>query len=227
MNNFDIIKLVNVAVNRDFNTFAFTTDEYQTIINANSKKLFNRKLGLPEEYAPNAPIPREGVSISKKNEQDLAPFFVRTTKALATGLLDLTSENPAYIIGVMPSTVRKRGIDEVTFDELQERLGNSLTEPTLDDPIMARNSRYQFTVYPTSMTSVDVAYYKYPTDCVISITANSTTNLPEYNAGGSTELEWDDINKITIAYMTIRDAGMAIERNDVEQYAQQLISTGS
>jgi len=225
LTNFNIIQLVNLAINRDINTQAFTTEEYQTLINSNSIRLFKRKLGLPEEYSKDMPIAQEGVGLSKKIELDLAPFLNVDTTAVLGGVVDLTSKDIGYLMDFIPNPIGKRGMDYINVDEVGDRINNPITAPTADDPIYYRTALGTFTVYPVSVVSVNVAYYKNPTPAVVVIDTNPTTLLPEYDSGSSTELEWDDVNKIDISYMIIRDAGVSMQRADVAQMADNLVKT--
>lgn len=225
LTNFNIIQLVNLAINRDINTQAFTTEEYQTLINSNSIRKFKQKLGLPEEFAKNIPVAQEGVGLSKKNEQDLQPFLHYDDEAVAGGSVDLSAKNVGYLIDFIPNPVGKRGMDYISFAEVGDRLNNPITAPSSNDPVYYRTSKDIFAVFPVTITAVSVAYYKNPTPAVVVITADPVTLLPVYSTGGSTELEWDDINKIDIAYMIIRDAGLSIERPDVVQLADNLVKT--
>jgi len=226
MTNWDIIKLVNLVLNKDLNGNAFTREDYATSINTQSLRLFKRKLGLPEEYQRDAPIAQEGVDVSKKIDQDLSPFLVPATVSKAGKTIDLSTENPAYIAYFMPVPSGLRGFDEVTLGELPERLKNAITHPTLDDPIVVRSGKNKFDLYPSGILGAEIMYYKYPTPAVVAWTRNSTTLRPEYDTENSVELEWDDINKMDIAYMILRDAGTNIQRRDVEMYANDLVKSG-
>ena len=225
LTNFNIIQLVNLATNRDINTQAFTTEEYQTLINSNSIRLFKRKLGLPEEYAKDMPVAQEGVGVSKKIELDLAPFLTHEIIAVAGGVVDLTGKDIGYLEDFMTNPIGLRGMDYLKGDEIGDRINNPITAPTADDPVYYRTELRKFTVYPVSITSITAIYYKNPTTAVVVIDTNATTLLPEYNGGSSTELNWDDVNKIDIAYMIIRDAGLSVQRPDIVQLADNLVKT--
>lgn len=191
------------------------------MINAQSLKLFKTKLGNPEEYR-GAPVGQQGVGYSKKIDRDLNPFMKYETVAVTDGVLDLTAKDPAFINSITPSPLTARGFDQVSPDELGDRLNNPVTRPTLSDPIIYETGKNLFQVLPQAIPNVKVSYYKYPTSAVISITTNPATLLPEYGAG-NTELEWGDINKIDIAYLVARDAGLNVERGDVVSVANQIV----
>lgn len=221
MTNWDIIKVVNMLVNREISSMAFSPEEYQTMINAQSLKLFKTKLGNPEEYrgTPNA---QQGVGFSKKIDRDLNPFLVHSRIAVSSGTLNLASVNPAYINSITPDPQMGRGLDEINPDELGDRLNNPITRPTLSDPVIYSSGVNVFTIVPSAITFVYVNYYKYPASASFSITYHPTTLLPLYS-GTCVELEWSDVNKIDIAYFIARDAGLNVGRQDVVSVANQIV----
>lgn len=226
MNNWQIIQLVNIILRKNISGGSFDQSDYETAINASSLRLFKRKLGLPEEMQPGTAIAQQGVGVSKQIDTELSVFFRKVYKAQVAGTIDLTTENPAYIAYFIPDPLTVRGFDEVTAGELSDRLLNPITAPTLSDPIVCRQQGEKFDVYPSGILGATVAYYKYPTPAVIRWTRDSVTLKPIYDTVNSVEMEWSDISKIDLAYMILRDAGMSIERRDIEQYANELVKTG-
>lgn len=222
MTNYDIIKIVNLAINKDINGNAFSPDEYKTMINTHSMRLFMDRLGLTQEYN-GQPISRQGVSISKVNESSLLPFLVVTTFTPSGGTITFPS-TCAFVQTLIPTVLKGRGFDEVYPYELGDRLGDPIVAPTESDPISVWLSPTQVQIYPSTINSVRVFYYKYPTEANFSITPDSLTLLPVYTS--ITELEWDDRDKTEIAYRMIREAGVNIERGDVVGYSNQVIQTG-
>lgn len=226
MTNWDIIKIVNLVQNKDLNGNALNQEDYASAINTHSLRLFKRKLGLPEEYSKDQPVSQEGVDVSKKVDQDLSPFLRVVTKTKTGTDINLTSEDPAYIVYLIPVPQGLRGFDQVTLGELPERLTNAITFPTLDDPICVTGVGKKISLYPSGVLGATVAYYKYPTPAVVAWTRNATTLRPEYDSVNSVELEWNDINKMDIAYMILRDAGVNLQRRDIEVYANDLVKSG-
>jgi hypothetical protein len=226
MNNWDLIRLVNIILRKNINGSSFTMSDYETAINASSLRLFKRKLGLPEEYSKGQAVAQQGVGVSKEIDAELSVFFRKATKTAVSGTIDMTAENPAFISYMIPNPLTARGFDEVTAGELPDRLMNAITAPTLSDPIVVRGEPNKFDVYPSGILGATVGYLKFPTPAVVRWTRNETTLSPEYDAINSVELEWSDISKVDIAYMILRDAGMSIERRDIEQYANELVKTG-
>lgn len=223
MTNWDIIKLVNIAVNHDANSMAFTADEYKTLINAQSLKLFKVKLD-PDGYRLGHDI-QQGVGSTKKIDKDLNPFLVSpfADKAIPSGILDLMAENPAYINSIIPYDIMGRGIDMIGPDEIGDRMRNPITAPSLKDPVAYEVGKNKYQIVPGAIARVYVSYYKYPTNADFSITFNEQTLYPIYTA--IAELEWSDINKVDIAYFIMRDAGLSIGRGDVAGMAERIINS--
>lgn len=226
MTNYDIIKIVNLAVNKDINGNAFSPSEYEVMINSHSMGLFMEYLGYTREYHVNVPIGREGVSKHKINEHALLPFLRVESKSVTGGQLNLSGDNVAYISTVLPATMTGRGFDEVAPYELGDRLGDPVVRPTNDDPIILWRSPVEMLIYPTTISQVVVYYYEYPRKAVVSISTDPVTLLPVYNTSGSTELEWDDLNMKEIAWRIIREAGLNLERGDAVQLADKVIESG-
>mgnify|MGYP001766100663 CR=1 FL=1 len=134
--------------------------------------------------------------------------------------------NIAYIASITPVPHTGRSFDILKLSELPERLMNAITAPTEKDPVCLRTGHAKIEIYPATLTGAKIAYYKYPRQAVIAVTRNATTLAPEYDSGNSIELEWDDLNKVEIAYIVLRDAGVNIERQDVQAYADKLIRSG-
>lgn len=214
LTNWDILTIVNTVLNKDLEGNAISTSEAETLINAQSQMMFAEKLGLPNEYARNVPLARRGAGVSRKVSQELRPFLKKVNKSVSGGSLSFT-EDIGYLLSVEPETISGRGFDIIESDELADRLGSEVVAPSLDDPVLLWETNTTAAIYPTSITNVTVRYYEFPEDAVIATTTNSTTLREEYDSGNSTELDWNDEQKVEIAYRVLRDAGVNIERQDV------------
>lgn len=222
MNNGDIISIVDSVLNRDLNGNAFTSTEYQTLINAQSQLLFAEKLGVPNEYRPNLPVGRMGAGVSRKISEELRPFLRTETVTVIGGALDLSSKTIGYLLSIDPTTISGRGIDVVEQDEFADRMGSAVVVPTLDDPVAKWISNTSLLVYPTTVTSVVVSYYTNPTDAVVVLETNSTTLLTSYDESASTETGWNDEQLTELAYRIIRDAGVNLENNNAINYGENV-----
>jgi len=224
MTNWDIVTLVNLIRNKDLQGEDIKASEFQTLINTQSKLLFAEKTGLPNLYSLNAPIERRGVGLSRKIQTELRPFYTREILATSSATADLSTKNIGYLDAIEPNPILGRGFDELFGDEVADRLGSSVVMPTTKDPAFEWATGYTILLYPATITSVVLKYYRFPIDAVIATTVNSTTLLEEYDAANSTELEWEDEQKVEIAYRVLRDLGINMERGDIAQYAQTVVT---
>ena len=222
MNNGDVINIINSNLNRDLNGNAFTAEEFTSIINAQSSLLFAKKLGLPEEYRPNMPVGRMGAGISRKVDEDLRPFLNTDSVVVVGGLLDLTGKDIGYLLSIDPSTISGRSVDILFPDEYADRVGSAVVSPTEDDPIAKWISNTKLIVAPSTITQVTVTYYKNPTESEVVFTTDSTTLLQTYDATASTESGWGTDALTEIAYMSLRDAGVNIEKQDAVVHGDNL-----
>jgi hypothetical protein len=85
MTLWDIYKLVEFVCNKDFSGNIITPDRFNDLIKIVSLDHFRDKYGLPEEYSPGRPIPREQADITLKNTDDLKAFkvFIQNTPVTA------------------------------------------------------------------------------------------------------------------------------------------------
>mgnify|MGYP001773242566 CR=1 FL=1 len=223
-NNGSIISLVNFVKNIDINGGDTNEDEWGAIITANSQKLFSKLLGVPDLYQIGAPLERRGVEISRAAEKKLRPFLVRETVGVVGGSVDVTGKNMGYFLACEPTTISGRGFDELSPSEVADRLGDPVVAPTVDDPCLEYASDTNILVYPSSLSQVVLKYYTFPTDAVVVFQTDSNTLKKTYNAGASTETGWEKEELIEIAFMCLRDAGMNVNRQDVAQYANQIVA---
>lgn len=224
LTNGDLVNLVNIVLNKDLSGNSISPAEMQSLINAKSKLLFADLLGIPNEYARNVPVARKGAGINRVVSSALRPFYKKETLSVIGGVADLTglSETYAYLLALTPATITGRGFDELEPDQAAEVLGDPVIAPTAKDPAYEFRDDTSLLIYPSTITSVSVSYYKEPDDAVLVYVTDTDTLQEEYDAGSSTELEWDDKEKINIAYRVLIDAGVNIGRNDVAALAQQI-----
>lgn len=224
LTNDDIVNIVNTVLNKDLNGNSMDTSEIQTLINAKSKLLFASYLGVPNEFARDVPVARKGAGVSRVLTSKLRPFYKRETLSVVGGVADLESlsETYSYLLALAPATITGRGFDELEPDQVAEVLGSTVIAPTAKDPAFEFRDSTSLLIYPSTIPSVVVSYYKEPNDAVVVYTTNASTLLEEYNTASSTELEWGDTEKIEIAYRVLIDAGVNIERMDVVALSQQI-----
>ena len=217
MTNFDLYKLLNYTVNKDIYAQAISPDEFGRELVSKNLRHFRKRLGLPETYIPGSA--NEGAGVTRLTESDLLPFLVENAYVPVAGVVTLT--NWYYINNFWTSTSRTS--DLISQEEISDRLRNYITAPTTLH-IAAYMVKVGLKVFPSTLTSVTVSYYRRPVDPTFVTSVNPVTL--ELTYGVSVELEWDDGNKLDVLNMILQDMGLNIERGDVQQMANKLIQTG-
>jgi len=225
MTNWDLYKLLNYIVNKDVYAQAMNESEFDVELKAKNIRHFRSRLGLPEGYRTGAVT--QAVETTKLNQIDLAPFLVLETngspKVITVTGGKATITGAAYILDFFTSTSRSSEI--ISYQEISSRVNDPQTVPTTKD-LCAYIIDGGLRVYPSTVTSIFVMYYRDPVAPVFKITTNETTLELGYDAVNSTELEWSDGNKLDILHMILQDMGLNISRGDVSQVATKLVETG-
>jgi len=223
--NGDIINIVNLIRNKEVEGKDINADEWSSLITANSQNLFASLLGVPNLYQVNMAVERRGAEVSRVVSEKLRPFYVRESANVVGGAVDLSTKDIGYLLAVEPTTITGRGFDELEPSEVADRLGDPVVAPTLKDPCLEYSTAGDsIFVYPSSMASVTLKYYKFPTDAVVVFTTDNQTLLQTYDEGNSTETGWKKNELLKIAYMCLRDLGVNMKESDVIAYSQNLVT---
>lgn len=225
MTNFDLYKLLNFVVNKDVYAQAMSETEFDLELKSKNIRHFRNRIGLPEGYRTGTVT--QAVETTRLNQHDLAPFLVTETdgspKVVSVSSGKAAISGVSYICDYFTDT--SRSADLISYQELGSRLNDPQTAPTTKD-LVAYIINGGLRVYPSTVTSIKVVYYRNPVDPVFVTTVNSSTDELEYDAGNSTELEWDDANKLDIMHMILADMGLNISRGEIVQYAEKLVENG-
>jgi hypothetical protein len=119
-------------------------------------------------------------------------------------------------------------VELLTDDEWHIRRGSIIKRPTRKYPIATiRGDKIYYAPDANDdedalQTSyLELIYLKRPTEPVYATTYNSTTDDYTYDSGSSTELEWNDEDKMKIVGIILTYAGVKLSEGDIYQYAQQ------
>jgi hypothetical protein len=171
----EIYDLLNYISNKSQTGNTLTPKEFNSVIHAAQLRHFKRKVGLPEEYQPGAPVPRQSFEITQKITDDLMPFKVYMG-APNTMPLSIASNGTAIVPGDMyyPSALsydyfpvgcntdpEKRMIDVLTDAQWDDIAGNSLKRPTSKYPVCNFQSGY-IRFLPKDLQFVHFVYLRYP-----------------------------------------------------------------
>jgi hypothetical protein len=240
MTLFEMFSLIKLICNKDYLGNVITPERFQQLIKLVNIDLFRNKYGLPEEYQPGKPIPREYVEITLKVTDDLKAFKVFTPNvSLINGVLPYP-QNYAHkdeVIYNFVKTINKksvslpRGVEVLRESQLATRLGNYTKRPTLLMPVGVMRSD-GIHIYPTVVsdlnpvviTSVDFAYFRWPVDPVFGY--NQMDGYITENSATSVQFEWPVDEHITLLAMILKWLGINLREADIVQIANQQLNTG-
>ena len=243
MTLWDIFSLVKYITNKDFSGNVITPERFKELIKVVNIDLFRNKYGLPEEYQPGKPIPKEYVEMTLKNTDDLKAFKVYLTNVpVVNGKINYPSDyahrddvifNFTIKINKV-DTVLPRGVEILRESQLSTRLGNYTKRPTLRMPCGAVRQDGIY-IFPSKksrpdlaetdvITAVDFAYYRWPKDPVFNYVIGD--GLITYDAANSQEFEWPPDEHLTLCSMILKYIGINLREEALVQVANQKIETG-
>lgn len=233
MTLFEMYELMEFILNKDYSGNMLTPNRFKQLIKVVNIDKFKKKYGLPEEYQPGKPIPREYVEITLKNADDLKAF--KATPLMNTpcpgGLLsyppDYAHRDELYyneavtIDGIV--TVLPRPVEILRESQTSSRRGSFTKMPSLRYPIgVMRNNGIQ--IYPITITSVDFTYWRWPVDPVFAYVQG--TGYITYDVANSVEFEWPVDVHMDLVRMMLEYFGVNLREADIVQYANTKIQQG-
>lgn len=231
MNNYDLLKLARHIAGERLPGKAVSQEMFGLLLDNAQLKHFKRKVGLPEAYQPGMPLPVEAYDLTQKLTEDLRRFKVHMGEDTAplvvvNGKAQLPTDYyycSTIIYKLVRNTNVKIRLVEVVNDlQWAERLSSSIVTPTLKYPIANFQSDY-LRVSPAVIRYLDFIYLRFPKEPTLKFkTANGVLAYDET----STELEWDDINKIDILHILLGDMGIHLGKPEVVQYSELHKSKG-
>jgi hypothetical protein len=240
MTLFEMFSLIKLITNKDFSGSIITPEKFQLLLPIVQLDWFRNKYGLPEEYQPGKPVPREYVEITLKSTDDLKAFheFVPNIQ-LVNGLLPFSTDylhrdeivfNFTIKIN-KKDTVLPRGVEILRESQLATRLGNYTKRPTLRMPVgVVRQAGIQ--IYPWEVSelnpepirAVDFSYWRYPRNPVFRYFMND--GFITYDAANSIELEAPSDEHIVILRMLLSYIGVSLRESDIVQYTETKLKEG-
>jgi hypothetical protein len=177
---------------------------------------FKLWMGLPEDWRPGQPVSRRGWQVSKENTEALRVFIspnqnytvdVNGQVVYPSGFVSLSR------VGYFNSdTNRQRSVEPVMDSEVDDRLGNPVTPPTKEYPIVCYYAGYlQF--YPTGLLNINMSFIRLPATPIYAV--KQENGIDVYDSSHSIEFEWSerfhsDLLRIFIGYLapSLKDANL-------------------
>jgi hypothetical protein len=235
-----IYDLINFIGNKDFSGNIITPQRFQQLLPVVQLDWFRNKYGLPEEYQPGRPIPKEYAEITLKNMDDLKVFKVFLPNVpVVNGKIpypanychrgEITNNFTIKINKI--DTVLPKGVEILTESQLSSRLGNYTKRPVSRMPVGVLRSDgiyiWPFQVadnVPDPITKVDFAYYRWPIDPVFTYIQGD--GFITYDAVNSIELECPKDEHIVVIRMILEYIGVNLRESDLVQYVNTKLKEG-
>lgn len=223
----DEIRLwVNFELNKHQTGNTLNQEEYNLCLKWANQQYFKTKYGLPEEYQPGQPLPRQAFQITQKIIDDMRPFLLsKGGKNLPQLPIDINghANYPSDYIHLSSIRYKNRPVQNISNDVLGDRLDSSIVAPSEKYPICCFYNDYiQF--YPKDMAYVDFDYIRMPVTPFWAVTIVDDEYV--YNPNQSIQLEWAEQTHIDIANLVLQYASVNLRDFQITQLSEQRKNQG-
>lgn len=209
----------------------FAPPEKDDILDRAQMEWFVQLYGNPREYQAGRYVPNIAYGVSQRINDSLAPFKKNATfTSDSTGLITLPSDY-LHLLSLNTNEVSAdagrtvyRPVQIINEDELIERLESQVCPVSLSDPIGIINSEKKIQLFPTSTQVGKIYYMRRPVVPVYGYT--QTGRVITYDAGTSTQLEWDEVNINHIMVKALEYLGINLSANDLTTMMNEKDKTG-
>jgi hypothetical protein len=217
----EILQWVNFRLNKSQTGNTLNQSEFNTCLAWGNLEYFKIKYGLPEEYPPGMPLPRQAWAVTQENIDALSPFLkgkggrdFAPLKLDNNGRADIPSDYVHY------SSIRygKVPVDVVSNDVYGDRLNSPITYGSKRYPFVTFYAGYmEFS--PIDLGYVNFDYLRLPSTPIWGATIVNDQYV--YNPNTSVQLEWSDIYHLDIANLILGYAASNLRDGTIMQVAQQ------
>ena len=172
----DIYFYINTVANKSQTGGSFSPDQFNSLANVCQLSVLKQKCGLPEEYQPGNPIPRQQFEQSKANSDSLGPFKVFMAYPNDPLMIDANGmaqipKDYFYDSSMLfqwvinkpncKTIIKQRPVDLCTDAKWNYLIDHSFKFPTYRDPIANYQAGF-IRFAPKDMAKVDYVYIRYP-----------------------------------------------------------------
>lgn len=168
---------------------------------------------------------------NQKSTDPLSPFSVTMNFVTEPdGIIKLPTDpavNPCYetlpVVSIsyfdsVANKIRYKPVKLLSEDEITERRGSQILEPTIYDPVGQEMAGGKIQLYPQTVLSGYCSYLKRPLKPVFNYTQSG--RVITYNQGNSVQLEWPETSMNKILIKTIQMAGVNLSDEMIIQYTE-------
>lgn len=217
----DIKVFIDFMANKEQSGTSYSIPQLNNIFYAASIDLFKLRYGLPEDYSPEMPFPKQAYEVTQKMKDDLRSCKVLVTLPVISGemmlptdyihITDLTYRKVVNSTCGNAPTTKKRQVELIDDDKFSVRCSDTIKKPSIDFPV-ANMLSDRIRIEPTIITSVEFSYLGMPAKPEWKYTFDSN-NIEKYDPTNSVNFSWNeilftDLAKIILGYIGInlRDA---------------------
>jgi len=227
----DLVALITADKGIDVN---LNGDDLADLLNLAQLKYYKLKIGLPEEYQPGMPLPRQAYEITDRMMEDLRVFKkvigANTSTPItldANGHYTLpsdyfiaTSFTYAYVVSGAPYDREIKRLNDLQYNKAITKVAS---KPDEWYPVCNLQSTF-IRFSPILTGNISMVYLRFPVKPVYAV--KETDGYYEYDSVNSTELEWGDMQIIDIITILLGDLGLELKSADIINYSENLKAKG-
>lgn len=151
----------------------------------------------------------------------LTPFIFPVTLSISAG----QAIKPTGFIYTLALRINNTKVFQVDHDEVWAMLSDVIDPPSVtDDSYYYTEYQNYYKFYPNTVTSVDLDYIKTPNNVVWGFTIVGGRQV--YDAGTSTQSQWDDNSNREITKRMLTNLGVAYKDQDFLNFGRSTQITG-
>lgn len=196
------------TIARDYGKeIVWTTEQLNKVYSLVNYDILKKKYGYPKDF--------HGAETNQQILDSLLPFkSTPTTISLTVGVGDL----PDDYLHLLKCTSSGRKVGILTEKEDEERETSPVKMASTRNPTGILYDD-EIRIKPTSISSISIVYLKRPTTPVYVVT--ETNGILVYDAGSSTDFDWNDEHDQDIIRYTLEYMGITVRNEDILPYVQQ------
>ena len=245
MNNGDLYNLALYIGNKENFGGYLNANQFQAQLEIANIVLLKENLGITNDYNFGAPVSRRQKGQNTILDDTTNIFKKSAAVAFTSGVGALPNDYFKY--DILRQTTTGKKIDILSSPEVAERNSSYIDVPSTNFPV-AEIIGENINVYPTTILSANLVYYRYPVTPVFDYYVDVSGELiylengeehaltaGEVDSSGNTsgtftstsvELEWGDSEKIDITWLIIKNMGINLSRQDIVGIANKIQKEG-
>jgi hypothetical protein len=218
----DIYEYVKFLANKD-QSGSITPTDFFYAWNGEQRSYMADMLGKIRVFNPNKNAP-QGLKEDASTLESLRPFVTQSTLTIA---VNGVSDIPTDLVHALAVRINDRDCKYVNKGQVYSVLNSAIDAPSLT------NNIYYFTDYDTFYkfwpASAASAVLDYVRDCnnVVYGFTEGANGLEQYDAGTSTQPEWNTLDVVAITKRTLKAFGIHFSSNEFMSFGQSAQQTGN